>query len=150
MPTRLCRSPPPPKANLSLYRPTRTEFNPAVCHSCVTLAVEFCPEKIVCLAHRHCLSSKPEDGTIYPRRLILLNIRAWPCPVDYIKRAPGHRGGVAQLVRALACHARGRRFESGHSRHFSDFFRPLAGDFSDFWSFFVLPALVLGCLGHGE
>ncbi len=27
-------------------------------------------------------------------------------------------GGVAQLVRALACHARGRRFESGHSRHF--------------------------------
>ncbi len=28
------------------------------------------------------------------------------------------RGGVAQLVRALACHARGRGFESRHSRHF--------------------------------
>ena len=27
-------------------------------------------------------------------------------------------GGVAQLVRALACHARGREFESRHSRHF--------------------------------
>ena len=27
-------------------------------------------------------------------------------------------GGVAQLVRALACHARGRGFESRHSRHF--------------------------------
>jgi len=25
-------------------------------------------------------------------------------------------GGVVQLVRTLACHARGRRFESGHSR----------------------------------
>ena len=27
-------------------------------------------------------------------------------------------GGVAQLVRALACHARGREFKSRHSRHF--------------------------------
>ena len=27
-------------------------------------------------------------------------------------------GGVAQLVRALACHARGRGFKSRHSRHF--------------------------------
>jgi hypothetical protein len=27
-------------------------------------------------------------------------------------------GGVAQSVRALACHARGRGFESRHSRHF--------------------------------
>ena len=26
-------------------------------------------------------------------------------------------GGVAQLVRAPACHAGGRRFEPGHSRH---------------------------------
>ena len=26
-------------------------------------------------------------------------------------------GGVAQLVRAPACHAGGRRFKSGHSRH---------------------------------
>gem|GEM_PF-1555384 len=26
-------------------------------------------------------------------------------------------GGVAQLVRALACHARGRGFKSRHSRH---------------------------------
>ena len=35
----------------------------------------------------------------------------------------GHKtlrfGGVAQLVRALACHARGRGFKSRHSRHFS-------------------------------
>ena len=28
------------------------------------------------------------------------------------------KGGVAQLVRARACHARGRGFESLHSRHF--------------------------------
>ena len=28
-----------------------------------------------------------------------------------------HFGGVAQLVRAPACHAGGRRFEPGHSRH---------------------------------
>ena len=33
-------------------------------------------------------------------------------------------GGVAQLVRAPACHAGGRRFEPGHSRHllFNTFF----------------------------
>ena len=32
-------------------------------------------------------------------------------------------GGVAQLVRALACHARGRGFKSRHSRHlFNDFY----------------------------
>ena len=29
-----------------------------------------------------------------------------------------HPGGVAQLVRALPCHGRGRGFESRHSRHF--------------------------------
>ena len=28
-----------------------------------------------------------------------------------------YSGGVAQLVRAPACHAGGRRFEPGHSRH---------------------------------
>ncbi len=28
-----------------------------------------------------------------------------------------HKGGVAQSVRALACHARGRGFKSRHSRH---------------------------------
>ena len=31
-------------------------------------------------------------------------------------------GGVAQLVRAIACHAIGRGFESLHSRHFFLFF----------------------------
>ena len=30
------------------------------------------------------------------------------------------RGGVAQLVRAIACHAIGRGFESLHSRHLID------------------------------
>ena len=33
--------------------------------------------------------------------------------------AAGERGGVAQLVRASACHAEGRGFESRHSRHCS-------------------------------
>ncbi len=31
---------------------------------------------------------------------------------------PTKNGGVAQLVRARACHARGRGFESLHSRHY--------------------------------
>ena len=31
------------------------------------------------------------------------------------------RGGVAQLVRAIACHAIGRGFESLHSRHLFNF-----------------------------
>jgi hypothetical protein len=31
-------------------------------------------------------------------------------------RLPPSRGGVAQTSRALACHARGRRFESGRPR----------------------------------
>ncbi len=32
-------------------------------------------------------------------------------------RDTNYFGGVAQLVRALACHARGREFKSRHSRH---------------------------------
>ena len=36
---------------------------------------------------------------------------------SYMFKAPC--GGVAQLVRALACHARGRGFEPRHSRHTS-------------------------------
>ena len=40
--------------------------------------------------------------------------------IGLISRLPSRErcGGVAQLVRALACHARGRGFESRHSRHF--------------------------------
>ncbi len=63
----------------------------------------------------------------------------WPGPVDYIKRAHRYCGGVAQLVRALACHARGRRFESGHSRHFSEFSDHPCQLLSDFWLQFVPP-----------
>ena len=39
------------------------------------------------------------------------------CGLGGLHHAPHHSGGVAQLVRALACHARGRGFESRHSRH---------------------------------
>lgn len=40
-------------------------------------------------------------------------------PVNWPKHHPRNpEGGVAQSVRALACHARGRGFESRHSRHF--------------------------------
>jgi hypothetical protein len=34
-----------------------------------------------------------------------------------LKKSSHRYGGVAQLVRALACHARGRGFKSRHSRH---------------------------------
>ena len=39
----------------------------------------------------------------------------WSTPRRPTRGPP--RGGVAQLVRALACHARGRGFKSRHSRH---------------------------------
>ena len=35
----------------------------------------------------------------------------------------------------LACHTRGRRFESRHSRHFSNFWISFASDFSTFTHF---------------
>jgi hypothetical protein len=46
------------------------------------------------------------------------------CDGAWITSSPPKRkcalsGGVAQMVRALACHARGRGFKSRHSRHFS-------------------------------
>ena len=34
--------------------------------------------------------------------------------------SPPFIGSLAQLVRALACHARGRRFEPGRSRHYKE------------------------------
>jgi uncharacterized protein (TIGR02391 family) len=46
--------------------------------------------------------------------------------------ADGARGGVAQLVRASACHAEGRGFESRRSRQKINELRDLAGGCSDF------------------
>ncbi len=40
------------------------------------------------------------------------------------------RGGVAQLVRASACHAEGRGFEPRRSRHFYDLADPRCSNFS--------------------
>ena len=47
-----------------------------------------------------------------PSIQILLRPRRLP-----LRQGKTRMVGVAQLVRALACHARGREFESRHSRH---------------------------------
>ena len=49
------------------------------------------------------------EHLVYTERVI----GSSPLPPTIIK----YSGGVAQLVRAPACHAGGRRFEPGHSRH---------------------------------
>ena len=69
---------------------------------------------------------KQRGGRCFSSLAICLSLLRHPAldtspPVAYeprtLMRALGARGGVAQLVRALACHARGRGFESRHSRH---------------------------------
>ena len=46
------------------------------------------------------------------------------------------RGGVAQLVRALPCHGRGRGFESRRSRHFINDLAPVSGS-RNAWTFWA-------------
>ncbi len=60
-------------------------------------------------------------------------------------------GGVAQLVRALACHARGRGFESRHSRQTFHFWKEKNQRLSTFFTFLSLLCLILASMtGVGQ
>src|SRR5262245_19014430 len=78
--------------------------------------------------------SWPDVGPIRPSRSLLTAVRrkqgrlkggpldfdqarSYRTEPDGRRLCRGHYGGVAQLVRALACHARGRGFEPRRSRH---------------------------------
>ena len=67
----------------------------------------------------------PFFGTKNKKPEIAQDVRL-TCVIPWITSTPPDHGnpllgGVAQLVRALACHARGRGFKSRHSRHFPYF-----------------------------
>jgi hypothetical protein len=66
------------------------------------------------------VAQKPVLQKLMPNVLDLLCCLSYPTGLLLIVTfEQERRGGVAQLVRASACHAEGRRFESGHPRHYT-------------------------------